>query len=212
MERRTMMKVLIACEFSGVVRRAFRDRGHDAWSCDILPSEDDSPYHIQDDVIYHLEGWDMIIAHPPCTYLCVPGAHYLHSRPERWQLMLAGKAFFEMFLNLPATLKVAVENSLPHRYARLPRYSQIIQPWMFGHEVSKRTCLWLRNLPHLQPTDIKSNHGDRYIRTDRQIQIGYGKTSNSKWYATSNQKERSRTFKGIAEAMATQWGKENDDV
>jgi hypothetical protein len=200
-----MGKVLIACEFSGIVREAFKAKGHDAWSCDLLPTEIPGQ-HIQGDVLEILnDGWDLMIAHPPCTYLCVPGAHYLHKRPERWGLMLAAKDFFDVFLNLPV-MKIAVENPLPHRYAKLPHYSQIIQPWMFGHEVSKRTCLWLKNLPLLQPTNIKSNHGERYTRTERQMQCGYGKTSNSKWYAKANQKERSRTFQGVADAMAEQWG------
>jgi len=198
------MRVLVACEFSGIVREAFRKRGHDAWSCDILPAEDGSKYHIQGDVLEVInEGWDLMIAHPPCTYLCVPGAQYLHTRPGRWDLMRDASDFFLVLLN-SLILKVCIENPVPHQYAELPKYSQIIQPWQYGHEVSKRTCLWLKNLPILEPTDIKENHGERYIRTERQ-QKKYGKWSNSKWYAIASQKERSRTFQGIANAMAEQW-------
>ena len=199
------MKVLIACEFSGIVREAFKAKGHDAWSCDLLPTEIPGQ-HIQGDVLEILnDGWDMMIAHPPCTYLCVPGAHYLHTRPERWRQLEVAVDFFMKILNANIPM-ICVENPLPHKYAKLPSYSQIIQPWQFGHEVSKRTCLWLKNLPLLRPTEIKENHGDRYVRTARQIALGYGKTSNSKWYAGASQKERSRTFPGIANAMAEQWG------
>ena len=198
------MKVLVACEFSGIVRDAFLRRGHDAWSCDILPTENPGP-HIQDDVLKHLdEGWDLMIAHPPCTYLCVPGAHYLHTRPDRLSKMRDAAMFFRAILGADIPF-VAVENPVPHRYAELPKYSQIIQPWQFGHEVSKRTCLWLKNLPTLAPTQMMANHGERYERTERQ-RAKYGTVSNSKWYAKASPKERSRTFPGIAEAMATQWG------
>lgn len=201
------MRVLVACEFSGVVRDAFRKRGHDAWSCDLLPCESQySDKHYQMDVLQLLDGgWDLMIAHPPCTYLCVPGAHYLHTQEGRWQKMLAARVFFDALLNANI-LHRAIENPVPHRYARLPKYTQIIQPWQFGHEVSKRTCLWLVGLPKLEPTDIRKNHGERYVRTERQQGAGYGRVSNSKWYAKASWKERSTTFKGIAEAMADQWG------
>jgi len=198
------VRVLIACEFSGIVRDAFIAKGHDAWSCDLLPTERPGP-HIQGDVLEILnDGWDMMIAHPPCTYLCVPGAHYLHKRPERWTLMEEAKDFFIRIWNAPI-LKIALENPLPHRYAKLPHYHQMINPWMFGDEQSKRTCLWLKGLPPLMVTDWRYNHGERYVRTDRQKQK-YGNSSNSKWYAKSSPKERSRTFPGIANAMANQWG------
>jgi len=193
------MRVLIACEFSGTVRDAFIARGHDAISCDLLPTERPGPHYQGDvfDIIDH--GFDLMIAHPPCTYLCVPGAHYLHIRPERWNLMRDGRDMFMKLLNHNIRM-ICIENPLPHRYAEIPRYDQIIQPWQFGHELSKRTCLWLKGLPNLKPTDIKDNHGDRYKRKD-------GTTSNSKWYAKTNAKGRSKTFQGIADAMADQWGK-----
>lgn len=196
------MKVLVACEFSGVVRDAFANRGHDAWSCDLLPTESEQTKeegkHIQGDVLEILnDGWDLMIAHPPCTYLCVPGAHYLHTRPERWNLMTQARAFFIALFNADIE-KVCVENPVSHKYAELPHYNQIIHPWMFGDEYSKRTALWLKNLPALLPTKIVSK-GERYIRKD-------GSVSNSKWYAKSSAHERSITFPGIAKAMAEQWG------
>lgn len=207
------MKVLVACEFSGIVRDAFIKRGHDAISCDLLPTGRPGP-HIQGDVLQYLYpkmGWDLMIAHPPCTYLCVPGAHYLHKKDgsenlDRWQKMLSGAKFFKRLLNARVPARIAIENPVPHRYANLPKYDQIIQPWMFGDEFSKRTCLWLKGLPQLTPTDICENHGERYIRTKKQQDAGRGKTSNSKWYAKANWKERSTTFQGIADAMAEQWG------
>jgi len=199
------MKVLIACEFSGIVREAFAKRGHFALSCDLLDTEIPG-HHVVGDVRYLLnEGWDLMIAHPPCTYLCVPGAHYLHTQRDRWSKLSLAREFFMLFVAHPCPKK-CIENPVPHKYARLPKYSQIIHPWMFGHEISKRTALWLYGLPRLVPTDIRENHGERYERTVRQQQAGRGKTSNSVWYAAATAKERSRTFQGIANAMAEQWG------
>jgi len=192
------VKILVACEYSGTVRDAFLKLGHDAMSCDLLPTDVPGP-HYQGSVFEVInDGWDMMIAHPPCTYLCVPGAHYLHKRPDRWGKMLEGKEFFLKLLN-SGIEKICVENPLPHRYAELPKYDQIIHPWMFGDEQSKRTCLWLKNLPLLHHTKIMKNHGERYYRKD-------GSASNSKWYAKSNAHERAKTFQGIADAMAQQWG------
>jgi len=167
-------------------------------SCDLLPTESAGPHYQGDirDVIN--DGWDMMIAHPPCTYLCVPGAHYLHKRPERWEQMKEARELFLMLLALPIP-KIAIENPVPNRYSELPKYTQIVHPWQFGEEYEKRTCLWLKGLPNLIPTKIMDNHGERYMRKD-------GSSSNSKWYANSSAHERARTFKGIAEAMAEQWG------
>ena len=192
------MKILIACEFSGIVRDAFIKKGHEAISCDLLPTESHGP-HYQGNVLDIIDdGFDMMIGHPPCTFLCVPGAHYLNKRPERCFDMNSAREFFLKLMN--ANIKqIAIENPLPTKYANLPPYDQIINPWQFGHEQSKRTCLWLKNLPKLKPTLIMKNRGERYIRKD-------GTTSNSKWYAKTNQKERSKTFQGIADAMAEQWG------
>lgn len=196
------MKVLIGCEFSAVVRDAFRERGHDAWSCDLLPCERDSRWHIQGDVLKILgDGWDLAIFHPPCTYLALSGVQHLHKRPERWGQMRDGREFFLKLLEAPIAKRV-IENPLPHSYAELPKYSQIIQPYMFGHETQKRTCLWLRGLPSLTPTNIVGR-GEVYMKD--------GKSNGAKWYhyAAFNKdrwKIRSRTFQGIAAAMAAQWG------
>lgn len=201
------MRVLVACEESQEVCKAFREVGHEAFSCDIQECSGGHPeWHIKNDVLNILgkcfwndnQGWDLIIAHPPCTYLCVPGAHYLHKQEGRWAKMEEAREFFMKLLNSPCK-KIAVENPAPHKYAKLPKYSQIIHPWQHGHEFSKRTCLWLKGLPNIEPTKIMKNKGDRYVRKD-------GSSSNSKWYAKASPKERSKTFPGIAKAMAEQWG------
>jgi len=194
------MKILIACEESQTVCKAFREKGHEAYSCDILDCSGGHPeWHIKGDVTPLLKDkWDMIIAHPPCTYLCVPGAHYLHKQCGRWDKMLKAREFFMMLYNLENISQLCIENPVPHRYAELPKYTQIINPWQFGHEAKKRTCLWLKGLPELKPTKIVGK-GNHYIRKD-------GSVSNSKWYAKSNQKQRSKTFSGIAKAMSEQWG------
>lgn len=186
------MKVLIACEFSGIVREAFKARGHDAWSCDLLPTEIPGQ-HIQDDVLKHLnDGWDLMIAHPPCTYLCRNRA-----RKNKIDGVKPDISFFMEFYNSTIP-KICIENPLPSKMAELPKYDQIIQPYMFGHDYSKKTCLWLKGLPKLQET--------------KRIQISYITTKNGfrytkGWYEMPRTSiARSRTFKGIAEAFATQWG------
>jgi len=193
MQKRT--KVLIACEFSGIVRQAFRKRGFDAWSCDLLPAEDGSPYHLQCDVREVLaDGWLLMIAHPPCTYLCLSGVRWLYERPERWQKLQEAIEFFKELLNAPIP-HIAVENPTMHRFAlqQLGRPSQCFQPYEFGEPVSKRTCLWLRNLPPLLATKIL--HKDK-----AQQRIWKCPPSPNRW------KERSRSFPKVAEAMAHQWG------
>lgn len=189
------IKVLVACEFSGTVRRAFRSRGFDAWSCDLLPAEDGSPYHIQGDVLEILsDGWDLMIAHPPCTYLCNSGVRWLHERPERWKKLEEAVEFFLALLSAPIP-HIAVENPVMHRYAceKIGKPSQYIQPYEFGEPVSKKTGLWLKNLPALKPT--------RIIPKEKVKQkVWLEPPSSERW------KNRSRTFKGIAEAMAEQWG------
>jgi hypothetical protein len=196
------VKVLIACEFSGTVRDAFRKLGHDAWSCDIIPTDADPTYHIQGDVLEILnDGWDMMIAHPPCTYLAKSGVQHLHKDPERWAKMEKAREFFLKMLNVPIP-KICVENPIPHGYAKLPPYNQIIQPYYFGEAVQKKTCLWLKNLTLLQATNIVDK-GENYIGKD-------GKSNGSKWYqlppSADRWKIRSKTFQGIADAMAQQWG------
>ncbi len=194
------MIALIGCEESQAVTKAFRSLGHEAYSCDLQDCSGGHPeWHLKMDVFeaIKLVNPKIGIFHPPCTFLCVPGAHYLHTQQGRWENMEAAKLFF-MKLYTSSIPHIAIENPVPHKYARLPAYHQIIHPWQFGHEVSKRTCLWLKNVPLLTPTDIKENKGDRYRRKD-------GSSSNSKWYASSNSKQRSKTFPGIAKAMAEQW-------
>jgi hypothetical protein len=196
------MRVLVACEFSGIVRDAFREQGHDAMSADLLPTERPGP-HYQGDVLGILaDGWDLMIAHPPCTYLANSGVQHLHKDPTRWGKMEEAKDFFFALWKAPIQ-RIAIENPVPHRYSQLPSYSLIIQPFQFGHSVQKKTCLWLKNLPNLVPTAIV-NKGAQYIGKD-------GKPNGSAWYqvlgpSKDRWKYRSRTFEGIARAMATQWG------
>lgn len=183
------IKVLIACEFSGVVRDAFLSRGHEAMSCDILPTEKPGP-HYQGDVrdLLHYP-WDLIIAHPPCTDLAVSGArHFPEKRLDGRQQVAA--AFFMMLAQAPCP-RVAVENpvSVMSRIFRKP--DQIIQPWQFGHGETKATCLWLRGLPPLQPTEIVEGREPKMWRMPPGPDRG---------------RERSRTYQGIANAMAEQWG------
>jgi len=197
------MRVLVACEFSGTVRNAFLDRGHDAWSCDLLPSEDRSNRHIRGDAREILDdGWGLlIVAHPPCTRLCNSGVRWLSAPPhgrtleEMWRELDEGAALFSAFWNAPIE-RIAVENPVMHRHAkeRIENYAepaQSVQPWQFGHGETKRTCLWLKNLPKLTPTNIVSGRAARVHR----MSPGPGR-----W------RERSRFFTGIAEAMADQWG------
>ena len=198
-------RVLVACEYSGVVRDAFAARGHDAWSCDLLPTEAPGN-HVQGDVLDILgDGWDLMIAHPPCTYLTRAGERWLYEAPvgratpgvlfeaERWRALDQAAEFFRALLDAPV-LRVAVENPAPHRHAleRIGRrWDQAVQPWWFGHGETKRTCLWLRNLPPLMATRVATGREGRIHR------LG---PSADHW------KQRSTTFTGMAEAMAAQWG------
>ena len=196
------MKILIACEYSGRVREAFRKLGHDAWSCDLLPSDDNSPYHLIGDVRGLLnDEWDMIIAHPPCTYLTNAGVSWLHKQPERWHKMREGAELFKEILDAPAQY-ICVENPIMHKYAVEiigRRQDQVLQPWMFGHMERKATCLWLKNLPKLEPTN---NVKEEMLKLpkNRQQRLHYLPPSPDRW------KLRSTTFQGIANAMAEQWG------
>lgn len=188
------MRVLVACEFSGKVRNAFRAAGHDAWSCDLLPADDGDRHHIQGDVLSLLnDGWDMMIAHPPCTYLCNSGVCWLHKDKARWALLEDGATFFKALLNAPIPHK-AIENPIMHKYARAligRGADQTVQPWMFGHGETKATCFWLVNMPLLVPTNIVSGREQRLHRLS---------PGPMRW------KERSTTYQGIADAMARQWG------
>lgn len=178
------MRVLAACEFSGRVRDAFAARGHDAWSCDLLPAPG---RHICGDVREHLEGWDLIIAFPPCTYLCSSGARWWRNRQAEQQ---AAIEFVRLLWDAPCT-RVAIENPIGRLSTVWRRPDQIIQPWMFGHGEVKATCLWLRGLPLLHPTEVVSGRSARIHRmpdSSRRSLI------------------RSLTYPGIAKAMAEQWG------
>jgi hypothetical protein len=182
------MRVLIACEFSGVVRRAFRALGHDAWSCDLLPAEDGSEFHKQDDVRYHIDGvWDLMIAHPPCTHLAVSGARWFKAKEYEQEEALE---FVRQLLDAPIP-HIALENPVSIISSRIRKPDQIIQPWQFGHGETKATCLWLKNLPKLTPTNIVEG---------REARVHKMPPGPDRW------KERSRTFEGIAQAMAEQWG------
>jgi hypothetical protein len=203
------MRILIACEESQEVCKAFREKGFEAFSCDILPAGGGHPeWHIQDDVLKHLgDGWDMMIAHPPCTYLANSGGRWLYNKDgskniERWEKLKDGAEFFRALLFADIAF-IAVENPIPHKYALEligKKYDQIIQPYQFGHPESKATCLWLKNLPKLNPTDDV-----KYIwktLPKRQAQrLHYLPPTEDR------AKIRSRTYPGIAKAIAEQWGK-----
>ena len=190
------MKVLVACEFSGVVRDAFIQRGHDATSCDFLPTESKGP-HLRCDVRDILDkGWDLMIAHPPCTHLAVSGARWFKGKEKEQAEALD---FIRTLLDAPIN-KIALENPVGIISSQIRKPDQIIQPWQFGEDASKKTCLWLKNLPLLQPTDILPG-GPKAIRSN-QTPSGQNKLGPSpdRW------KLRSLTYQGIADAMADQWG------
>lgn len=181
------MKVLIACEYSGTVREAFSKLGHDAWSCDILETEIPGN-HLQCDVREILgDGWDMMIAHPPCTHLAVSGARWFKYKQKEQAEALE---FVQLLLNAPIE-RIALENPISIISSQIRKPDQIIQPWQFGHGETKATCLWLQNLPKLQPTNIVEGREQRIWKMP---------PGENRW------KERSRTFEGIAQAMANQWG------
>jgi len=192
------VKILVACEFSGVVREAFAARGHDAWSCDLEPT-DIPGQHYQGDVLEFInEGWDMMIAHPPCTYLSNAGARFLYPKKQlnqdRLKLGMEAKEFFMKLYNANIE-RIVVENPIPSKIYGLPQYTQTIQPYEYGHPFQKKTCLWLKNVPELQPTNIVSNRQSTKVAGN--------------WFnkgGKDRQKNRAKTFEGIAKAMAEQWG------
>lgn len=185
------LKVLIACEFSGIVRDAFSKRGHDAWSCDIIPTETPGN-HVQDDVLKYLNsGWDLMIAHPPCTHLAVSGARWFKYKQKE---QLEALEFVKALLNAPID-KIALENPISIISSKIKKPDQIIQPWQFGHGETKATCLWLKNLSPLVPTNIVEG---------REAKVHKMPPSKTRW------KERSRTYIGIAEAMAEQWTEKSE--
>lgn len=181
------MKILVACEYSGKVRDAFKAKGHDAWSCDLLPT-DVNGQHIQGDVLDVLDqGWDMMIAHPPCTHLAVSGARWFKDkRKEQHEALEFVKALLDAPIN-----KIALENPISIISTKIKKPTQIIQPWQHGHGETKATCLWLKNLENLVPSKVVSG---------RKTRIHYMSPSKDRW------KLRSETYSGIAKAMAEQWG------
>lgn len=192
------MKVLIACEYSGTVRDAFIAKGHEVMSCDILPTDVPGPHYEGDimDILY--DGWDLMIAHPPCTYLSNAGARFLYPKkilnPFRLEKGLAAKCFFMELLNAPIK-QICIENPVPSKIFGLPAYNQVIQPYEFGHPFKKKTCLWLKDLPPLMATEI--------------VAVSESTKVPGNWFnkgGKDRQKNRAKTFQGIANAMANQWG------
>jgi site-specific DNA-cytosine methylase len=184
------MRVLIACEFSATVRDAFRARGHDAWSCDLLPCEGDPAWHVQGDALAAAHGsqWDLMIAHPPCTHLAVSGARWFKDKREEQAQALD---FVRDLLAAPIP-RIALENPVSIISSKIRKPNWIIQPWQFGHGETKKTCLWLKGLPPLWPTNIVEG---------REARVHKMSPGPNRW------RERSRTYQGIADAMADQWGK-----
>lgn len=185
------MKVLVACEFSGIVREAFARRGHNAWSCDLLPTEiPGQHYEMSIESLfryYPTLHWDLMIAHPPCTHLAVSGARWFKDKRQEQEEALE---FVRTLLNAPIQC-IALENPISVISSRIRKPDQIIQPWMFGHGETKATCLWLKGLPPLKPTNIVEGRANRVHREP---------PGPDRW------KNRSRTYQGIADAMADQWG------
>jgi len=192
------VRVLVACEYSGVVRDAFIKGGHEAMSCDIIPTDVPGP-HYQGSVLDILDqGWDLMIAHPPCTYISNAGARFLYPgkilNKDRYAIGMEAVEFFMKLYNANIP-KIAVENPIPSRIFGLPQYSQTIQPYEYGHPFQKRTCLWLKNLPLLKPTNIVKKRESTKVAGN--------------WFnagGKDRQKNRAKTFQGIADAMADQWG------
>ena len=191
------MRVLVACEFSGVVREAFAARGHDAWSCDILPTEKPGN-HIQGDVLDILgDGWDLMIAHPPCTHLAVSGAAWFYRKQKEQAEALE---FVQKLLNAPIP-RIALENPVSIISSRIRKPDQIVHPWQFGHPEKKTTCLWFKNLPKLTETNnVKAEM--ELLPKNIQERLHYLPPSENR------ARLRSKTFQGIADAMATQWGQQ----
>lgn len=181
------MKVLVACEFSGIVRDAFKEKGHDAWSCDLLDTEKNGN-HLKGNVLHYLsDNWELMLAHPPCTHLAVSGARWFKGKEKQQEEALK---FVKDLMNAPIE-RICIENPVSVISTKIRKPDQIIQPFMFGHGETKKTCLWLKNLPKLKPTNIVEGREGRCWKEP---------PGKDRW------KRRSRTYQGIAEAMATQWG------
>lgn len=196
------MKVLVACEYSGAVRDSFISKGHDAMSCDLLPTDVPGPHHHGNVLDIINNGWDLMVAHPPCTYLSVSGMHWTKRGLRDPRLTEDALEFVNLLLNAPIA-RIALENPVSVISSRIRKPDQIITPWQFGHDASKKTCLWLRGLPMLQPTKIiEPRVVDGKKRWGNQTDSGQNKLPPSK----DRWKIRSETYRGIAEAMAEQWG------
>ncbi len=184
------MKILIACEESQIVCLSFREKGHEAYSCDIIDCSGGHPeWHIKDDVLRHLNGWDMMIAHPPCTHLAVSGARWFKEKQKDGR-QASAIDFFMQLVSAPIE-KIAIENPVSIMNTIYRKPDQIIQPWMFGHGETKATCLWLKNLPNLVPTELSDGRDQRIWKMSP---------------SPDRSKLRSKTYLGIAKAMAEQWG------
>lgn len=202
------MRVLVACEESQEVCKAFRAKGHEAYSCDIQECSGGHPeWHIKGDVLPLLkEKWDLIIAHPPCTYMSKAGARFMYLtagnvNQERLEKALQAKEFFMQFMNADCD-KICIENPTPLKIVGLPKESQVIQPYQFGHPYSKRTLLWLKGLPELKPTNILTEYTP-YLPSNTG---GFARGKGGSRGVAHNAKDASKTFSGIAQAMAEQWG------
>jgi hypothetical protein len=203
--------VLVACEFSGIVRDAFRDEGYNAVSIDLQETESDSENHIQGNVLELLKHrgneFELMIAHPPCTYLCNSGVRWLYEREERWQDMINASVFFRKLLRCDKLPHIAVENPVMHKWAKRTigideypdEYRQTIQPWQFGEPEKKAICLWLKNLPKLEPTEVIRDEDKREAKVHKMPP------------GEERSKKRSRFFEGVAQAMAKQWGQVIDN-
>jgi hypothetical protein len=198
------MRVLVACEYSGIVRDAFNAKGHTAMSCDLLASDSPDGLHMQGDVkelvtALGADYWDLVIAHPPCTYLCSSGLHWNKKRPERQAQTDEALEFIRYFMDA-GFKRLALENPIGCISTQIRKPNQIVQPWQFGHAESKSTCLWLQNLPLLVPTDVVEKPASGHW--ENQTPSGQNKLGPSadRW------KLRSTTYAGIAAAMADQWG------
>jgi len=203
--------VLVACEFSGIVRDAFRDEGYNAVSIDLQETESDSENHIQGNVLELLKHrgneFELMIAHPPCTYLCNSGVRWLYEREERWQDMINASVFFRKLLRCDKIPHIAVENPVMHKWAKRTigideypdEYRQTIQPWQFGEPEKKAICLWLKNLPKLEPTEVIRDEDKREAKVHKMPP------------GEERSKKRSRFFEGVAQAMAKQWGQVIDN-
>ena len=206
------MRILVACEESQAVTKELRRLGHEAYSCDIIECSGGHPeWHLQVDALELLKmKWDMIIAFPPCTYMANSGAVRMRVKgqiqPERFEKAMEAKKFFMQFYNADCP-RIAIENPTPMKIIGLPQYNQVIQPYQFGHPYSKRTCLWLKGLPPLIPTEIIENH-EPYVNGG--FKDAHGNYMRFRGRKERDAKTRAKTFPGIARAMAEQWAGRNE--